>query len=152
MTVRFLKHSINSDLPYSSGLSMGIKLILGTSLGLFLPEIPMSNTNWPSPGAAPEPNSGSNPGYIIHISLSTAENSSLANNQRDQVLVSNHSVIVQQETFMSEPAPVRHPGQPPHEVVFALPLRDDGKVWSGRATFTASKPIEVEVPFLISAT
>jgi hypothetical protein len=44
---------------------------------------------------------------------------------------------------MSELAPVRHPGQPPHEVVFALPLRDDGKVWSGRATFTASKPIEV---------
>jgi hypothetical protein len=29
--------------------------------------------------------------------------------------------------------------------VFALPLRDDGKVWSGRATFAASKPIEVEV-------
>lgn len=26
---------------------------------------------------------------------------------------------------MSELAPVRHPGQPPHEVVFALPLRDD---------------------------
>ncbi|MGA8106998.1 MAG: hypothetical protein WB815_10135 [Nitrososphaeraceae archaeon] len=69
----------------------------------------------------------------------------MANNQGDQVLASNDSVIVKQETFMSEPAPVRHPGQPPHEVVFALPLRDDGKVWSGRATFTASKPIEVEV-------
>jgi hypothetical protein len=26
-----------------------------------------------------------------------------------------------------------------------LPLREDGKVWSGRATFAASKPIEVEV-------
>ena len=46
---------------------------------------------------------------------------------------------------MSEPAPVRHPGQPPHEVVFALPLRDDGKIWSCRATFISSKPIEVEV-------
>jgi hypothetical protein len=69
----------------------------------------------------------------------------LANNQRNQVLASNDSVMVKQETFMSELAPVRHPGQPPHEVVFALPLRDDGKVWSGRATFTASKPIEVEV-------
>jgi hypothetical protein len=30
-------------------------------------------------------------------------------------------------------------------VVFALPLRDDGKIWSGKVTFTASKPIEVEV-------
>jgi len=46
---------------------------------------------------------------------------------------------------MSVPAPVRHPGQPSHEVVFALPLRNDGKIWSGTVTFTASKPIEVEV-------
>lgn len=53
--------------------------------------------------------------------------------------------IVEQRTEMSIPAPVRHPGQPLHEVVFALPLRDDGKIWSGKATFTASKPIEVEV-------
>jgi hypothetical protein len=60
-------------------------------------------------------------------------------------LTHNVTGIVKQETSMSEPAPVRHPGQPPHEVVFALPLRDDGKIWSGRATFTASKPIEVEV-------
>jgi len=53
--------------------------------------------------------------------------------------------IVEQRTEMSRPAPVRHPGQPLHEVVFALPLQDDGKVWSGKVTFTASKPIEVEV-------
>ena len=53
--------------------------------------------------------------------------------------------IVEQRTEKSIPAPVRHPGQPLHEVVFALPLRDDGKIWSGKATFTASKPIEVEV-------
>jgi hypothetical protein len=53
--------------------------------------------------------------------------------------------ITLQNTSMSKPAPVKHPGQPPHEVVFALPLRDDGKVYSGTVTFTASKPIEVEV-------
>lgn len=53
--------------------------------------------------------------------------------------------ITLQNTSMSIPAPVRHPGQPSHEVVFALPLRDDGKVYSGTVTFTASKPIEVEV-------
>jgi hypothetical protein len=50
-----------------------------------------------------------------------------------------------QNTSMSVPAPVRHPGQPSHEVVFALPLRTDGNIWSGTVTFTASKPIEVEV-------
>jgi hypothetical protein len=53
--------------------------------------------------------------------------------------------ITIQNTSMSVPAPVRHPGQPSHEVVFALPLRNDGKIWSGTVTFTASKPIEVEV-------
>jgi hypothetical protein len=56
-----------------------------------------------------------------------------------------HEEITLQNTSMSKPAPVRHPGQPPHEVVFALPLRDDGKVYSGTVTFTASKPLEVEV-------
>ena len=53
--------------------------------------------------------------------------------------------IVEQRTEMSSPAPVRHPGQMPHEVVFALPLLGTGKVWSGEVTFTADKPIEVEV-------
>lgn len=53
--------------------------------------------------------------------------------------------IAIQNTSMSVPAPVRHPGQPSHEVVFALPLRNDGNIWSGTVTFTASKPIEVEV-------
>lgn len=53
--------------------------------------------------------------------------------------------VVIQNTSMSVPAPVRHPGQPSHEVVFALPLRNDGYIWTGTVTFTASKPIEVEV-------
>jgi len=50
-----------------------------------------------------------------------------------------------QETKMSAAAPVAHTGNLPHAVVFALPLRDDGKIYTGRVTFTASKPIEVEV-------
>ena len=53
--------------------------------------------------------------------------------------------IVEQHTEMSSPAPVRHPGQPLHEVVFALPLLNTGKAWSGKVTFTADKPIEVEL-------
>ena len=59
-------------------------------------------------------------------------------------------VFIVQNTSMSAPAPVRHPGQPPHEVVFALPLRDDGKIWSGKVSFTASKPIEAEILHIYS--
>ena len=54
-------------------------------------------------------------------------------------------IIMVQETAMSRAAPVAHTGNLPHAVVFALPIRDDGKVYTGQVTFTASKPIEVEV-------
>lgn len=92
------------------------------------------------------PSSFAGSGDIKNTSLNTvANNSSAMIEEGSIILTSNDTGIVKQETSMSEPAPVRHPGQPPHEVVFALPLRDDGKIWSGRATFTASKPIEVEV-------
>ena len=58
----------------------------------------------------------------------------------------NSQVIYRmQETKMSSVAPVAHTGNLPHAVVFALPLRDDGMIYTGRVTFTASKPIEVEV-------
>jgi len=43
------------------------------------------------------------------------------------------------------PAPVAHTGNLPHAVVFALPLKDDGKIYTGQVTFTASKPIEGKV-------
>jgi hypothetical protein len=61
------------------------------------------------------------------------------------ILDNGSYTFIEQNTVMSQPAPVRHPGQLSHEVVFALPLRDDGKVWSGTVTFTASKPIEAEI-------
>jgi hypothetical protein len=62
----------------------------------------------------------------------------------------SEEVFIVQNTSMSAPAPVRHPGQPPHEVVFALPLRDDGKIGSGKVSFTASKPIEAEILHMYS--
>lgn len=43
-----------------------------------------------------------------------------------------------QKTAMSMPAPVAHTGNLLHAVAFALPLRDDGKIYSGEVTFTAS--------------
>jgi hypothetical protein len=76
------------------------------------------------------------------LATNTVMQSSLVAGREEQ---EQEEVFITQNTSMSAPAPVRHPGQPPHEVVFALPLRDDGKIWSGRVTFTASKPIEAEV-------
>ena len=48
---------------------------------------------------------------------------------------------------MSNPAsPTVTPhGKVPHQIIFALPLRNDSKIWTGTVTFTASKPIEIEV-------
>jgi hypothetical protein len=60
-------------------------------------------------------------------------------------LQQNQVIYRIQETKMSSAAPVAHTGNLPHAVVFALPLRDDGKIYTGRVTFTASKPIEVEI-------
>ena len=76
------------------------------------------------------------------LATNTVMQNSLVTGREEQ---EQEQVFIAQNTSMSAPAPVRHPGQPPHEVVFALPLRDDGKIWSGRVTFTASKPIEAEV-------
>ncbi len=85
---------------------------------------------------------------IINSSSNTLVESANAQSALDGLVAGREEeeeVFIAQNTSMSAPAPVRHPGQPPHEVVFALPLRDDGKIWSGRVTFTASKPIEAEV-------
>lgn len=56
-------------------------------------------------------------------------------------------VIRIQNTSMSEPAPNAPLNNQtlPHQIVVALPIRQDGKIWTGTVTFTASKPMEVEV-------
>ena len=76
------------------------------------------------------------------IPFSSSSTYALTNNG---IMKNEKQELLLQNTSKSKPAPVRHPGQPSHEVVFALPLRDDGNVYSGTVTFTASKPIEVEV-------
>jgi hypothetical protein len=98
--------------------------------------------------------SGSFSSFVNDINSLLASNitESLSNGKSTNSLTEMPSInllaldkVVIQNTSMSVPAPVRHPGQPSHEVVFALPLRNDGNIWSGTVTFTASKPIEVEV-------
>jgi hypothetical protein len=76
-----------------------------------------------------------------HTNAQTFINSTITKSQNQTA----EEVFIVQNTSMSVPAAVRHPSQPLHEVVFALPLRDDGMIWSGRVSFTASKPIEVEI-------
>jgi hypothetical protein len=58
-----------------------------------------------------------------------------------------NTVFRVQNTTMSIPAPNANLNNQtmPHQIATALPLRQDGKIWTGTATFTASKPIEIEV-------
>lgn len=48
-----------------------------------------------------------------------------------------------QTTAMSDTDPL--PGHSGHQLVLAVPPREDGKVWSGKVTWTASVPVEVVV-------
>jgi len=63
--------------------------------------------------------------------------------QRDQQPV----VTRVQNTSMSVSAPnaILNNQTIPHQIVVALPIRQDGKIWKGTVTFRASEPIEVEV-------
>jgi len=82
---------------------------------------------------------------VVVAAVSTAaqnNNSAIAQQQQQE---QNQVTYRIQETAMSTAAPVAHTGNLPHAVVFTLPIRDDGKIYTGRVMFTASKPIEVEV-------
>jgi hypothetical protein len=65
-----------------------------------------------------------------------------ANAQQDQSTTMGDTVTIQ-KTGVSSTDPL--PGHSAHQLVMALPPRDDGKVWSGTVTWTASKPVEVVV-------
>jgi hypothetical protein len=51
--------------------------------------------------------------------------------------------LVVQNTSASKQDPV--PGHAAHQLVLVAPPRQDGKVWDGVVTFTASKPVDVVV-------
>ena len=63
------------------------------------------------------------------------------------LLQKNVTEVRVQKTVMSIPAPSANLNNQtiPHQIVIALPLIQDSKIWTGTATFTASKPIEIEV-------
>jgi hypothetical protein len=67
---------------------------------------------------------------------------------QDQATARQHNEVIYriQETAMSTAAAsMAHTGNLPHAVVFALPIKDDDKIYTGQVTFAASKPLQVEV-------
>jgi hypothetical protein len=58
---------------------------------------------------------------------------------QDIITVQNTSMLVPASNARTNNRSV------PHQIVGALPIIHDGKIWVGTTTFTASKPIEVEV-------
>jgi hypothetical protein len=62
-------------------------------------------------------------------------------------ILQNITEVRVQKTVMSIPSPSANINNQtiPHQIVIALPLIEDGKIWTGTVTFTASKPIEIEV-------
>ena len=84
-------------------------------------------------------------GLALSIGSSSYSSSYIGMHSQETAQQQSEEIYRIQETAMSSAAPVAHTGNLPHAVVFALPIRDDGKIYTGHATFTASKPIEVEV-------
>jgi hypothetical protein len=88
---------------------------------------------------------------ILIILVIMAAVGSSVQSQLSAAFVSNATIsderYVGQKTEMSNPAsPTVTPhGKVSHQIIFALPLRNDSKIWTGTVTFTASKPIEIEV-------
>jgi|SRR5690349_1789755 hypothetical protein len=100
-------------------------------------------------------NNGRFPVLIVFMVLSTAYLSTTIFSYKQEGYAQKQSqlssalsdILTIQNTSMSIPAPNAPVNKQsvPHQIVVALPLRGDGKIWSGTVTFTASKPIEVEV-------
>jgi hypothetical protein len=87
---------------------------------------------------------------ITLLSLNVNDQSVNSNVSASPTISKNTTTVesyIAQKTEMSRSAPpIATPhGKVPHQIIFALPLRNDSKVWTGTVTFTASKPIEIEV-------
>ena len=77
-------------------------------------------------------------GTLFAIQIALSPNSQVVFAQ-----VEDGSQIIQQGYATSTPDPL--PGHEPHQSVTILRLRDDNAVYSGRITFTTTKPVEVQI-------
>jgi hypothetical protein len=121
----------NAKIHYKMKMSKSrfpsLTVVMALSIGLLLSSITMSLHSNQQQAVAQK--------QIQRSSSSSSSSSSIPD------------VITVQNTSMSVPAPsaLANKQNIPHQIVVALPLRDDGKIWTGTVTFTASKPIEIEV-------
>ena len=78
------------------------------------------------------------------MTMSSPPTMTLSQNQvfAQQQTTAGDSLVVQ-NTSASKQDPV--PGHAAHQLVLVAPPRQDGKVWAGVVTFTASKPVDVVV-------
>jgi len=86
-------------------------------------------------------------GSLLSGILSKIDIEVIAQRKGEPSSLSSLNILTVQNTSMSKPAPNAPVNNQsiPHQIVVALPLREDGKIWTGMATFTASKPIEVKI-------
>ena len=115
--------------------AFSIAIVITALAGLMA--IPMTTSaltaNAQVPGMTTQEGSTTNQSSMRDQQGSTSGGSS--EQQRDTITI--------QKTAESTVDPA--PGHSGHQVVMALPPRDDGKVWVGTVTWTASKPVEVVI-------
>ena len=89
--------------------------------------------------------------YILGTLFLTTIVTGLAISSTSNMSISAKMFVIQ-KTDKSIQDPL--PGHEAHQIVIALPPRDDGKMYSGQVTYSASKAVEVVVlnPFNATAT
>jgi hypothetical protein len=82
-------------------------------------------------------------GSLLSGILSKIDIEVIAQQKGEPSSLSSLNIVTVQNTSMSKPAPNAPVNNQsiPRQIVVALPLREDGKIWTCMATFTASKPI-----------
>ena len=80
-------------------------------------------------------------GSISSSSYQTSGQQAFAQGQPQQQQQGDSLVLQNTTTSIQDPVP----GHSGHQLALVAPPREDGKIWSGVVTFTASKPVDVVV-------
>jgi hypothetical protein len=83
---------------------------------------------------------------VIMVAAGSSDQSQISAASVSNFTISDERYVGQKTEMSNSASPTVTPhGKVPHQIVLALPLRNDSKIWTGTITFTASKPIEIEV-------
>jgi len=81
---------------------------------------------------------------VIMVAVGSSVQSQISAASVSNATISDERYVGQKTEISNLASPTVTPhGKVPHQIVFALPLRNDSKIWTGTVTFTASKPIEI---------